>query len=324
MVHPQIKIGVIGVGHLGKIHLRCLQQIPTIQVVGFFDTNTANAEAAKREFNIPQFNTLEAMFVEVEAVDIVTPTITHFAIAAKAMQAGKHVFIEKPVTQTPNEAKQLIALADALRVKVQVGHVERFNPAMLSIKDVPVAPMFIEAHRLATFNPRGTDVSVVLDLMIHDLDLILMVVKSAVKQISASGVCIVSPTHDIANARIEFENGCTANITASRLSMKQMRKFRMFQNDAYISLDFLEKNAQTIRLYEDSHKPPIETLLPLETLTGTKWIAMDMPTPLPVNAIKMELETFAEAIQNDTTPFVTLQDGFAALSLAYQVLEKIN
>lgn len=192
-------------------------------------------------YPIQRFQTPQELFAAVDVVDIVTPTTTHFEMAAQAIRAGKHFFIEKPITRTVEEAEELIKLAQEFKVKAQVGHVERFNPALLALEDMELNPMFIEAHRLAVFNPRGTDVSVILDLMIHDLDIVLSIVKSEVKFISASGVAVASETPDIANARIEFENGCVANLTASRISLKQMRKVRLFQKDAYISLDFLEK-----------------------------------------------------------------------------------
>jgi predicted dehydrogenase len=264
----------------------------------------------------------------VDAVDIVTPTTTHFALAKQAAELGKHFFIEKPLTHTVKEAEDLIEIVKKQGVIVQIGHVERFNPAFLSIKDTKVSPMFIEAHRLASFNPRGTDVSVVLDLMIHDIDLILHLVKSDIKSIHASGVAIVSASPDIANARIEFENGCVANLTASRMSLKQMRKVRFFQPDAYISLDFLEKNAQIIRLLaqndENTQGVDFSTLMPLETAKGTKWIDINMPEPLKVNAIQMELETFAESILHNKPIQVTIEDGYKALKVAHQIIEEIG
>ena len=237
-----LKIGVLGVGHLGRIHLKCIELVDELELVGFFDPNEKNASTALKNHKIQRFDSLEDLIAAVDMVDIVTPTTTHFRLAKKSIEAGKHVFIEKPVTNTISEAEELLSLAKEMNVKVQVGHVERFNPAFLSLKDTDLKPMFIEAHRLAMFNPRGTDVSVVLDLMIHDLDIVLSLVDSEVKGVHASGVNVVSDSPDIANVRLEFENGCVANLTASRISMKQMRKVRLFQPDAYISLDFLEKN----------------------------------------------------------------------------------
>ena len=236
-----LKIGVLGAGHLGKIHLRLLQQSEKYELVGFYDPNQENAEKVSKEFGYKHFSTIATLIHAVDVIDIVTPTLSHYKCAKVSIKSGKHVFIEKPISNTVEEAEEIIALAKEYSVKGQVGHVERFNPAFKATKDMIDNPMFIETHRLAEFNPRGTDVPVVLDLMIHDIDAILSVVKSKVKNISASGVSVISDTPDIANARIEFENGCVANLTASRISLKNMRKSRFFQKDAYISVDFLEK-----------------------------------------------------------------------------------
>lgn len=322
-----LKIGVLGVGHLGKIHLKCINLAQdSYQLVGFFDLNDSMAAKVVEDFGIERFDTIEDLFAAVDVVDIVTPTTTHFELAKKAIEAGKHIFIEKPVTHTLKEAEELVRLAQAKGIKIQVGHVERFNPALLALEEKVIEPMFIEAHRLAVFNPRGTDVSVVLDLMIHDLDIILSMVKSPVKAVNASGVAVVSDTPDIANARIEFENGCVANLTTSRISMKQMRKVRLFQKDAYISLDFLDKQAQVIRLYDEGSNqiPPEANLMELQTQNGKKFIHMDAPEIQSVNAIKMELETFAESINNNTRPKVSVEDGYAALKLAYAIIDEIK
>jgi predicted dehydrogenase len=323
-----LKIGVLGAGHLGKIHLKCIQASEILTLVGFYDPDPVNAQKVAETYNTQAFPSVEALLEAVDAVDIVTPTTTHFALAKQAAELGKHFFIEKPLTHTVKEAEDLIEIVKKQGVIVQIGHVERFNPAFLSIKDTKVSPMFIEAHRLASFNPRGTDVSVVLDLMIHDIDLILHLVKSDIKSIHASGVAIVSASPDIANARIEFENGCVANLTASRMSLKQMRKVRFFQPDAYISLDFLEKNAQIIRLLaqndENTQGVDFSTLMPLETAKGTKWIDINMPEPLKVNAIQMELETFAESILHNKPIQVTIEDGYKALKVAHQIIEEIG
>jgi len=321
-----LKIGVLGVGHLGKIHLKCIKQVSELELIGFYDPNDANAEKAISEYKTHRFDTAEALIQQADIIDIVTPTTTHFQLAEQAIQAGKHVFIEKPVTHTLQEAKQLTELLQKHPVKVQVGHVERFNPAYLALDNIPLSPKFIEAHRLSSFNPRGTDVSVVLDLMIHDLDLVLDMVKSEVKRISANGVAIVSNTPDIANARIEFENGAVANLTASRMSFKQMRKFRLFQQNAYISIDFLEKKTDVVRLYNDGDPeiPEDAMLMDLETSTGRKKIHLSQPEVTPVNSIKMELETFAECILKDIEPKVSLQDGYKALIVAHQIIEQIK
>ena len=322
-----MKIGVLGAGHLGKIHLKCIQQIEVYQLVGFYDTDAKQGKKVAQDHDIPFFENFDELLDAVEVVDIVTPTTTHFELAKQAIQKSKHVFIEKPLTNTVEEAEQLLELAARYAIKVQVGHVERFNPAFLALDlTTALAPMFIEAHRLATFNPRGTDVSVVLDLMIHDLDSVLHLVKSPIKSIHASGVRIVSPTPDITNARIEFENGCVANLTASRISMKQMRKIRLFQSDAYISLDFLEKNAQVIRLYDENalNIPETDNLIPLETSSGNKLIHVHAPEVQNTNAIKMELETFLESILQNTTPRVSIEDGYRALKVAQEIMDKLS
>ena len=321
-----LKIGVLGVGHLGKIHLKCIQMIESYQLVGFYDPNDHNAQKVIQDLGVKRFLTVEALIEAVDVVDIVTPTVTHFELAKLVIQKGKQVFIEKPLTNTVEEAEQLMQLSIVHNTKVQVGHVERFNPAFLALQNIPMNPMFIEAHRLAVFNPRGTDVSVILDLMIHDLDIILSLVPSEVKFISASGVAVVSDTPDISNARIEFENGCVANLTASRMSIKQMRKLRLFQKDAYISVDFLEKNTQVIRLYDknDTQIDPSKNLMELETKTGTKLIHIDMPECPATNAIKMELETFAQSIEQNTSPIVSIEDGYKALKLAHQIIKAIE
>ena len=320
----KLKIGVLGAGHLGKIHLKCIQMSEKLELIGFFDPDNANALKVSETFNTRAFESAEALLAAVEAVVIVTPTIFHFEMAALAAQKGKHIFIEKPLTHTVNEAENLLLLVKKYGVTVQVGHVERFNPAFLALGDFKMSPVFIEAHRLATFNPRGTDVSVILDLMIHDIDMVLHLVDSEVKDIHASGVAVLSETPDIANARIEFENGCVANLTASRMSLKQMRKVRLFQRDAYISLDFLEKNAQIIRLLDKNESNTEGGMMELETARGPKMIDVQMPTPVPVNAILMELETFADSIQNQKPTVVTIEDGYKALKIAHRIIEAIG
>jgi predicted dehydrogenase len=322
-----LKIGVLGTGHLGKIHLKCIQLASeTYELVGFYDPDDRAAQQVIDNHNIKRFLTPQALFEAVDVVDIVTPTTTHYEMAKMAIRAGKHFFIEKPITRTVEEAEALIKLAQEFKVKAQVGHVERFNPALLALEDMELDPMFIEAHRLAVFNPRGTDVSVILDLMIHDLDIVLSMVKSEVKFISASGVAVVSDTPDIANARLEFENGCVANLTASRISLKQMRKVRLFQKDAYISLDFLDKQAQIVRLYEPdaTNIPTDANLMELDTSNGKKKIHVYMPEIEAVNAIKLELETFAQSILQNTTPKVPLEDGYNALKVAHDIVNEIE
>lgn len=318
------RIGILGAGHLGKIHIRILLEIAGWELVGFFDPDEMNAAQVIEKYGLRRFSSVQELLEDVDAVDIVTPTVTHFELAKKAVSAGKHIFVEKPLVNTLDEAKKLVNLVSEGNIKAQVGHVERFNPAFLALKGKKMNPMFIETHRLAQFNPRGTDVSVILDLMIHDIDIILNLVKANVKKISASGVPIVSRSPDIANARIEFDNGCVANVTASRISMKNMRKTRIFQPDAYIGIDFLEKKTEIISL--STEKPSGDlNFMELNTKEGeVKYVQFEMPEVSEVNAIKMELELFLEAIENNTETPVTVADGFNAMKVAYQILYKIT
>ncbi|MGO4773105.1 Gfo/Idh/MocA family protein [Flavobacterium sp. W22_SRS_FK3] len=316
-----LKVGVLGAGHLGKIHLRLLQQSDQYELVGFYDENQENAERISKEFGYKNFNTIAKLIHAVDVIDIVTPTLSHYKCAKVAIKSGKHIFIEKPIANTVEEAEEIIALAKEYNVKGQVGHVERFNPAFIATKNMIENPMFIETHRLAEFNPRGTDVPVVLDLMIHDIDAILSVVKSKVKNINASGVSVISDTPDIANARIEFENGCVANLTASRISMKNMRKTRFFQKDAYISVDFLEKRCEVVRM-KDAPEVPGDFDMILQNAEGVKkQIYFTNPDVEQNNAILDELESFANAIFTDTTPVVTLEQATDALRVAYQIID---
>ena len=316
-----LKVGVLGAGHLGKIHLKLLQQSNKYELIGFFDPNEKNAQMVAKEFGYTLFDSVKSLIDAVEVVDIVTPTLSHFDCAKEAITKGKHIFIEKPITNTVAEAETIRNMVSQAAVKGQVGHVERFNPAFTSVRDTIQNPMFIEAHRLAEFNPRGTDVPVVLDLMIHDIDIILSVVDSEVKEIHASGVSVISSTPDIANARIEFYNGCVANLTASRISLKNMRKSRFFQKDAYISVDFLEKKSEVVKM-KDVPENPDDFAMILQNAEGVeKQIYFKNPTIEPNNAILDELETFADAIENDTSPIVTLAHGSKALQVAQQIIE---
>ena len=321
-----LNVGVLGAGHLGKIHIRLLLELKEhYHFVGFYDPDKANALKIAEEFNIRYFDSINALIEEVDVVDIVTPTLAHFDCASLAIKASKHVFIEKPITETLEEAKILMNLAHEANVKVQVGHVERFNPAFQKALPHLHKPMFIETHRLAQFNPRGCDVPVVLDLMIHDLDIILSVVKSSVKRVSASGVAVVSDTPDIANARIEFDNGCVANLTASRISLKNMRKSRFFQRDAYVSVDFLAKEMEVVTMTDVEGEPdPFDIVMDLGPGKPVKKIQFDKPVIEESNAIKEELKSFALAIENNTDTKVTIEDGYEALSVAYQILDKLK
>ncbi len=317
-----LKAGVLGAGHLGKIHLRLLNQSEKYNLIGFYDADEESAKKAEAEFGYKYFDSIEALIDAVDVVDIVTPTLSHYDCAKLAITKGKHIFIEKPITNTVEEAETIRTLVAEYNVKGQVGHVERFNPAFKAIIDQIHNPMFIETHRLAEFNPRGTDVPVVLDLMIHDIDIILSVVNSKVKHISASGVSVISDTPDIANARIEFVNGCVANLTASRISLKNMRKTRFFQKDAYISVDFLEKKCEVVKM-KDAPVNPGDFDMILQNAEGIKkQIYFDNPEISNNNAILEELETFADAINNDTKPIVTLHDGTEALRVATMIIDQ--
>ena len=317
-----LKVGVFGVGHLGKIHLNNWKEIEGVELVGFFDPAQENSKEVVEKYQLTQFEDAEQLMDACDLVDIVAPTTEHFEISKAAITKGKHVFVEKPLANTMDEARELLKLAREANIKFQVGHVERFNPAFLALKSYTINPMFIEVHRLAQFNPRGTDVSVILDLMIHDIDIILNLVNSNVKYISANGVAVMSDTPDIANVRIEFDNGCVANLTSSRISMKKMRKMRLFQKDAYIGIDFLEKKTEVIKLNtpEDKHVFTFD----IETNNGKKTIAIANPAVESGNAIKMELEAFVNAITQGTDTAVTILDGFRAMDVAHQILEKIS
>ncbi len=316
-----LKAGVLGAGHLGKIHLRLLNQSEKFELTGFYDPVKENAIKVAKEFGYPIFDSIAELIDAVDVVDIVTPTLNHYECAKMAIKKGKHIFIEKPITKTVAEAEELRELVKQLNVRGQVGHVERFNPAFLAVKDKIKNPMFIETHRLSEFNPRGTDVPVVLDLMIHDIDIILSVVNSKVKNIHASGVTVISDTPDIANARLEFENGCVANLTASRISMKNMRKSRFFQKNAYISVDFIEKKCEVVKM-KDVPENPDEFAMILQNAEGIKkQIYFDNPNIIDNNAILDELESFADAINNNTIPIVSLQQGTEALRIAQQIID---
>ena len=319
-----LNAGVIGAGHLGKIHLKLLKKSIKYKLVGFYDSDAKLAKNVSEEFGYKSFSTMENLIEACEIVDVVTPTLFHFDCAKKVLNAGRHLFIEKPITKTVKEAETIRELAKKNGVRGQVGQVERFNPAFTAVNEQIDNPMFIESHRLAEFNPRGTDVSVVLDLMIHDIDAILSVVKSNVKTVTANGVSVISQTPDIANARIEFENGCVANLTASRISMKNMRKSRFFQKDAYISIDFLEKKCEVVKM-KDAPKNPDDFAIILTNAEGVKkQIYFENPNVDANNAILDELEAFADAINKNTTPIVTLEQGTEALRVAMQIIENFK
>ena len=317
-----LKVGVFGVGHLGKFHLNNWKEIAGVKLVGFFDPHTETAKQVAEEYGIKRFTDADKLIDACDIVDVVTPTDQHYEVCMNAIRKGKHVFVEKPLAATVKEGRDIVNIVKEAGVKLQVGHIERFNPAYLAIKKLPLNPMFIEVHRLAQFNPRGTEVSVIMDLMIHDIDIILSLVKSDVKNISASGVAVITDTPDIANVRIEFNNGCVANLTSSRISMKKMRKMRLFQKDAYIGVDFLEKKTEIIKLKQpdDQHVFSFD----IETQQGKKTIAIATPSIEATNAMKTELEAFVHAINHQQPTIVSEIDVFLAMEVGHRILEKIN
>jgi predicted dehydrogenase len=317
-----LKVGVFGVGHLGKFHLNNWAEIEGTKLIGFYDPNDKNAFEVSEKYGLKRYKDASVLMNACDIADIVAPTTVHHELCKMAILKSKHVFVEKPLANTMSEAKEIVKLAKEANIKFQVGHVERFNPAFLAIKDYDIRPMFIEVHRLAQFNPRGTDVSVILDLMIHDIDIILSLVKSDVKNVFANGVNVLSDTPDIANVRIEFDNGCVANLTSSRISMKKMRKMRLFQKDSYISIDFLDKKTEIIK-YKSPDDKDVFTF-DIETNHGKKTIAIAAPVIKENNAIKMELQSFADAINNNKPTTVTEIDGYRAMEVAHQILDKIN
>lgn len=319
-----LKVGVFGVGHLGKFHLNNWKEIPGVELVGFYDPDDTNSNEVTQKYGLKRFFDPGDLINVIDAADVVAPTDHHFSLCESAIKNGKHVFVEKPLAQTMDEAHALVKLVKESNVKLQVGHVERFNPAFLAVKDLNLNPMFIEVHRLAQFNPRGTEVSVILDLMIHDIDIILSIVKSDVKNISASGVGVMTETPDIANVRIEFNNGCVANLTSSRISMKKMRKIRIFQKDAYIGIDFLNKKSEIIKLKDAEIDSANVFTFDIETLNGKKSIVISNPQIPEVNAIKKELEEFKNAIEKNTRTIVSEIDGLMAMDVAHQILQKIG
>ncbi|MEY3821155.1 MAG: Gfo/Idh/MocA family protein [Bacteroidota bacterium] len=317
-----LKVGIFGVGHLGKFHISNWKEIEGVKIIGFFDPNNDNANEVINTHGLKRFSDEEKLIEACDIIDVITPTDLHYEVCMMAIRKGKHVFVEKPLAHTLQEGKDLVNMVREAGVKMQVGHVERFNPAYLALKEMNLNPMFIEVHRLAQFNPRGTEVSVILDLMIHDIDIILSLVKSDVKSISASGVAVMTDTPDIANVRIEFNNGCVANLTSSRISMKKMRKVRLFQKDAYIGIDLLEKKTEIIKLKQPEDVGVFS--FDIETPNGKKTIAIANPSIEPLNAIKLELTSFVDAIVNNKPTVVSEIDGYLAMEVAHKILDKIN
>ncbi len=321
----RIKVGVIGVGHLGEHHARIYSGLPQAELIGIYDSDIEKAKVKAEKYNTSHFEELNRFLQQVEAVSLVVPTSSHYEVAKKVLNQGIHILIEKPITETVEQAEKLIQIARKKNLTLQVGHIERFNPAFRAIENIKLEPKFIESHRLSSFVERGTDVAVILDLMIHDLDLILYLVKDKIKSVEAAGVSVITETEDIANARITFEKGCVANITASRITARPMRKLRIFQKNAYISLDLLEKKAEVYRLVnaENKESPLGKTVvgqIPIEK-TG-KTIIYEKPEIKSEDMLTSELSSFLQAVATRTTPLVTGEQAKQALELALEIKEK--
>lgn len=326
MAMSKINVGVIGTGHLGKLHIKQLLQVEQANLVGIYDSNVEMLAAAAKEFEVKPFTKLAELLSEVQAVSIAATTTAHYELALEALNAGVHVFVEKPITAKIEEAEELVMCAREKGLILQVGHIERYNPALLALEHYQIQPLFVQSDRLAQFNPRGTDVAVVLDLMIHDIDIILSLVKSEVKSVSASGISVVSDSIDIANARIEFENGAVANVTASRISMKKMRKMRLFKQDMYVTVDFTNGSAEIFRLAEDNMPLSANVMAMGEIGAGDhkKTVVFEQPPAKEVNALLYELSHFVDCIQTGTQPKVTGEDGLRALKVAEEIIRKIE
>lgn len=322
----KLKIGVIGTGHLGKLHTKMFTGLNNCEFVGIYDSDPEHAKNTASEFRVKAFSNIDELLNSVNAVSIAATTSAHYDLAKKCFDNNIHVFIEKPITATIQQAEELISISREKKLKIQVGHIERFNPALISLEKYIDRPMFIQTDRLAQFNPRGTDVAVVLDLMIHDIDIILSLVKSEVKNIEASGVAVVSNSIDIANARIQFENGAVANVTASRISQKKMRKMRIFQKDNYISLDFITGISEVYRLIPLDEKANSASISFGEIGIGErkKRIVYEQPEIKEINALKYELELFVDSVLSDKEPKVSGEDGLKALKVADIILKKIE
>ncbi len=317
-----IKVGIVGVGHLGEIHLKLILSSINFNLIGFYETNQEKSDLISKKYQVKSFKSLEDLSENVKAVIISTPTIHHHEIATFFLKNNIHVFIEKPITTNVKEANELVQLAKDNNLVGQVGHVERFNGAFTEVENL-LNPMFIEAHRLSNYPARGTDVSVILDLMIHDIDIILSIVKSKVSNVSANGTKIISSSPDIANARIEFENGCVANLTASRISLKKMRKMRIFQSDSYVSIDFDKSKSEIVSIvdYDNNDK----YAMTIHNSDGVeKEIKIKSLENLSKNSIIEEHNDFAYAINNKLKPKVTFETGKMALELAFIILRKID
>lgn len=322
----ELKVGVIGTGHLGKLHTKIFKSVTNCDLVGIYDSNSGQAKSVSEEFDIPASESLEGLLEKVDAVSIAATTSAHFEIAKKCFEKDVHVFIEKPITTTIGEAEELVDLSEKKSLNLQVGHIERFNPALVSMEKYINNPMFIQTDRLAQFNPRGTDVAVVLDLMIHDIDIILSLVKSDVVDVQANGVAVVSDHLDIANARLQFRNGAVANVTASRISQKKMRKMRIFQRDSYVALDFVTGIAEAYRLLptDADIDPKLFSFGEIGIGEKKKKLVYEQPAQKELNALQYELQLFADSVLNKTKPVVSGEDGLRALKVAEVIIKRIQ
>lgn len=322
----KVKVGVIGTGHLGKLHTKMFKQIISCELVGIYDSNPDQAKAVSDEFEVKAFSSIDYLLAQADAVSIAATTTAHYELAKQCFEANVHVFIEKPITATIEEGEELVKISNEKRLNLQVGHIERFNPGLVSLEKYIDNPKFIQSDRLAQFNPRGTDVAVVLDLMIHDIDIILSLIKSEVRQIDASGVAVVSDHIDIANARIMFENGAVANVTASRISQKKMRKMRMFQKDTYIALDFITGVSEIYRLIPIAEENPANSIFFGEIGVGDKKkkLVYEQPEHKEINALEYELELFVNSVAEKKKPLVSGEDGLKALKVADIIIQKIE
>lgn len=322
----KLSVGVIGVGHLGKLHSKMFKQIENCELVGVFDANPEQAKSVAAELGVNAFNSIDDLLLKVNAVSIATTTSAHFEVAKKCLEKNIHVFVEKPITTTIEEAEKLVEISKNKNLKLQVGHIERFNPGLISLDSYISEPRFIQTDRLSQFNPRGTDVAVVLDLMIHDIDIILSLIKSNVKQIDANGVAVVSDHIDIANARIQFENGAVANVTASRISQKKMRKMRIFQKDHYISLDFVTGVSEVYRLQpvDQSAQPNSISFGEIGVGEKKKRLVYEQPEHKEINALNYELQLFVDSVLYDKKIVVSGEDGLRALKVAEIIINKIE
>ena len=321
----QVNIGVIGVGHLGFHHATHLSKIKNANLVGIYDINSKRLDEVSKQLNVPSFESLDLLIDRVDALSIVTPTSTHKVVAEKCIQNGKHVFIEKPITTTTNDADHIVQLAKKNNTIIQVGHIERFNPALLALSSLEIQPKYIEVHRMAPFMSRGTDVPVVLDLMIHDIDLVLSFIDSPVKDIYANGVSIMTSSVDIANARIKFKNGSIANITSSRVAKDKVRKIKIFQQDLYVTIDFLAGISEVYKAMDASADDPDAIMsAPLVDPDGKhRQIFYEKPIVQKQDALKLELENYIQSIMGNETPIVDGVAGKQALEVAIKIHDKI-